>query len=118
MLPFKYEIREYNDEQGRSPFASWFHGLDATAAARVDRYIRRIENGNFGNSKPVGGGVQELKIDFGPGYRVYYGRDGQRLVILLAGGSKRKQSADIEAAKKRWETYRKEKESHGTDTGI
>jgi putative addiction module killer protein len=100
----KYEIREYQ-ERGESPFASWFYKLDAAAAARVDRYIRRIENGNFGNSKAVGGGVQELKIDFGPGYRVYYGRDGKRLVILLAGGSKRKQSADIEAAKKHWEAY-------------
>lgn len=114
----KYEIREYNDEQERSPFATWFNKLDAAAAARVDRYIRRIENGNFGNSKAVGGGVQELKIDFGPGYRVYYGRDRQRLVILLAGGSKRKQSADIEAAKKRWKAYRKARGSHGTDTGI
>lgn len=114
----RYEIREYNDEQGISPFASWFNKLDAAVAARVDRYIRRIENGNFGNSKPVGGGVQELKIDFGPGYRVYYGRDGLRLVILLAGGSKRKQSADIEAAKQRWEAYREARGSHGTDTGI
>lgn len=61
----KYEIREYNDEQGISPFASWFNKLDAAAAARVDRYIRRIENGNFGNSKAVGDRVQELKIDFG-----------------------------------------------------
>jgi putative addiction module killer protein len=105
----KYEIREVDDGRGSSPFASWFNKLDAAAAARVDRYIRRIENGNFGNSKPVGGGIQELKIDFGPGYRVYYGRDGQRLVILLAGGSKRKQSADIETAKRRWEAYRKAK---------
>ena len=105
----KYEIREVDDGRGSSPFASWFNKLDAAAAARVDRYIRRIENGNFGNSKPVGGGIQELKIDFGPGYRVYYGRDGQRLVILLAGGSKRKQSSDIEVAKKRWEAYRKAK---------
>lgn len=103
----KYEIREYSDERGRSPFAAWFNKLDATAAARVDRYVRRIENGNFGNSKPVGGGVQELKIDFGPGYRVYYGKDGDQLIILLAGGSKRRQSADIEAAKKRWAEYRK-----------
>ncbi|MEI8205249.1 MAG: type II toxin-antitoxin system RelE/ParE family toxin [Kiritimatiellales bacterium] len=105
----KYEIREVDDGRGSSPFASWFNKLDAAAAARVDRYIRRIENGNFGNSKPVGGGVQELKIDFGPGYRVYYGRDGQRLIILLAGGSKRKQSSDIEVAKRRWEAYRKAK---------
>jgi len=102
----KFEVREYQ-ERRESPFATWFHKLDAAAAARVDRYIRRIENGNFGNSKAVGSGVQELKIDYGPGYRVYYGKDGHQLVILLAGGSKRKQSTDIEAAKKRWEAYQK-----------
>lgn len=103
----KYEIQEYCDARGRSPFAAWFNKLDAAAAARVDRYVRRIENGNFGNTKPVGRGVQELKINFGPGYRVYYGIEGVRLIILLAGGSKRRQSADIEAVKRRWEEYRK-----------
>ena len=78
-------------------------------AARIDKYLRRMEQGNFGDSKPVGGGVQELRIDYGPGYRVYYGRDGGRLVILLAGGSKRSQEKDITEAKSRWSKYKKER---------
>lgn len=74
LLNMKYEIAEYLEgEHGSesSPFKEWFNDLDASPAARVHRYIVRMENGNFGNSEPVGGGVSELKIDFGPGYRVY-----------------------------------------------
>ena len=101
----RYEIREYT-EGGRSPFGQWFDGLDATAAARVDRYVRRMEAGNFGAAKPLREGVFELRLDFGPGYRVYFGRDGKTLVILLAGGDKRRQSADIAAAVARWQRYK------------
>jgi putative addiction module killer protein len=61
--------------------------------------------GNFGDSKSVGGGVEELRIDFGPGYRVYFGRDGQSVVILLGGGSKQTQSKDIQRARALWEDY-------------
>ncbi|MCK4563657.1 MAG: addiction module protein [Verrucomicrobia bacterium] len=89
MLPYKYEIREYTDGSG-SPFSDWFNGVDAMTAGRIDSYVRRMENGNFGDSKPVGGGVQELRMHFGAGYRVYYGRDGDTIIILLGGGSKRK----------------------------
>lgn len=99
------EIREYIGGE-KSFFGQWFDSLDPASAARVDRYIRRMTAGNFGNSKPVGGGVQELKIDFGSGYRVYYGREGDTIVILLGGGSKRRQSADIAAAQKRWKKYK------------
>ena len=105
-MKVEYEIREYVEDDV-SPFAEWFSRLDAVAAARVDRYVRRMEQGNFGDSKPVGGGVQELRISFGPGYRVYYGRDGERLIILLGGGTKRRQSRDIEAAQIRWTRYMK-----------
>ena len=103
-----FEVREYV-EGGRSAFGEWFDRLDPVTAARVDRYIRRMEAGNFGASKPVGGGVHELPMDFGPGYRVYFGRDGKTLVILLGGGDKRRQSADIAAAVERWERYKKAK---------
>lgn len=103
-----YELKEYQ-EAGKSPFGDWFDRLDPVTAARVDRYIRRMEAGNFGASKPVGGGVYELPMDFGPGYRAYYGRDGRTLVILLGGGDKRRQSADIAAAMERWERYKKTK---------
>ncbi|HNX36706.1 MAG TPA: type II toxin-antitoxin system RelE/ParE family toxin [Kiritimatiellia bacterium] len=100
-----YEIKEFA-ENGSSPFADWFNGLDAVTAARVDRFIRRMEAGNFGAAKPLREGVSELRMDFGPGYRVYYGLDGKTLVILLGGGSKRRQSADIEAAIARWKRYK------------
>ena len=103
-----YEIKEFA-ENGRSPFADWFNGLDAVTAARVDRFIRRMENGNFGSAKPLREGVHELRMDFGPGYRAYYGLDGNTLVILLGGGSKRRQSADIEAAIARWKRYKAER---------
>jgi putative addiction module killer protein len=99
-----FEIREYVAD-GRSTFAEWFDGLDSVTAARVDRYIRRVESGNFGAAKVVGEGVSELRLDFGPGYRVYFGRDGKRLIILLGGGSKRRQDADIAAALARWKRY-------------
>ena len=100
-----FEIREYT-EDGRSPFAEWFNELDAVTAARVDRYIRRLEAGNFGAAKPLREGVFELRLDFGPGYRVYYGREGRTIIILLGGGSKRRQDADIAAAVERWNRYK------------
>ena len=103
-----FEMREYV-EAGRSPFAEWFNGLDAVTAARVDRYIRRLETGNFGAAKPLRDGVFELRLDFGPGYRVYYWREGRTIIILLGGGSKRRQDADIAAAVARWKRYKQTK---------
>ena len=100
-----FEIREYT-EAGRSPFAEWFNDLDAVTADRVDRYLRRLETGNFGAAKPLRDGVFELRLDFGPGYRVYYGRDGRTIIILLGGGSKRRQDTDIVAAVQRWKRYK------------
>ena len=102
-------IREYVDARGRSPFADWFEDLDARAAAKVTVALARIETGNLSNVKGVGGGVLEYRIDWGPGYRVYFGRDGATLVILLAGGSKRRQQRDIAAAQQRWADYRRRK---------
>src|ERR1035437_5019347 len=103
-----FEIREYI-EGGRSPFADWFDGLDAVTAARVDRYLRRLETGNFGAAKPLREGVFELWLDFGPGYRVYCWREGRTIIILLGGGSKRRQDADIAAAVERWKRYKQTK---------
>ncbi len=79
-------LREYVDRQGQSPFGRWFTMLDAQAAAKVTVALTRMEHGNFSNVKSVGAGVFEYRIDFGPGYRVYFGKDGELLVILLAGG--------------------------------
>jgi putative addiction module killer protein len=99
------EIKQYI-KNGRSPFAEWFNSLDAVTAARVDRYIRRLEAGNFGAAKLLQYGVSELRLDFGPGYRVYFGRDGNTIIILLGGGSKRRQPADIAAAIECWKRYK------------
>ena len=73
-----FEIREYV-ENGRSPYAEWYEGLDNVTADRVDKYVRRLEQGNFGAAKALPEGVFELRMDFGPGYRVYYGREGRTI---------------------------------------
>jgi putative addiction module killer protein len=103
----EYELQEYL-EDGKSPFAKWFNKLAPVTAARIDKYLRRMEQGNFGDSRSVGEGVQELKIDYGPGYRVYYGRQGEKLIILLGGGDKGDQSRRIAEAKKRWKRYQEQ----------
>lgn len=100
-------VLEYLDIAGISPFRRWFDRLDAPAAAKVTVATARMATGNFGDSKPVGSGVVECRIDFGPGFRVYFGRDGDELVILLAGGTKKNQQTDIAEAKRRWQDYKK-----------
>ena len=102
-------IREFLERDGSSPFAKWFAGLDATAAAKVTTVVRRMELGNFSNVKGVGAGVLEYKVDVGPGYRVYLGKDGDMLVILLGGGTKKTQDRDITTAHARWQDYKKRK---------
>ncbi len=104
----QFSLVEYVEGE-KSYFAEWFSGLDAAPAARIDRYVRRMEFGNFGDSKPVGKGVRELRIDFGPGYRVYYGIDEGRIILLLGGGTKRGQSQDIRKSIDRWAMYKKRK---------
>jgi putative addiction module killer protein len=102
-------VLEYLDEDDNSPFADWFADLDATAAAKIAVVLTRITQGNLSSVKGVGAGVLEYKLDFGPGYRVYFGRDGDVLVILLAGGTKRRQQQDIESAQARWADYKRRK---------
>jgi putative addiction module killer protein len=100
------KVVEYLDTAGRSPFGIWFDALDVAAAVKIRRAVARIEAGNFGDAKAVGKGVIERRIDVGPGYRLYFGRDGDELVILLAGGTKQRQQRDIEAAQKYWADYK------------
>lgn len=100
-------VLEYLDLHGRSPYAKWFDGLNAEAAARIASALYRLADGNFSNVKGVGGGVFERKIDFGPGYRIYFGKDGDTVVILLGGSSKQRQQDAIAAAKERWVDYRR-----------
>jgi putative addiction module killer protein len=91
---------------GHAPFADWFEDLNLVARAKVTRAVARLGQGNFSNVKSVGGGVLELRVDFGPGYRVYFGRDGESLVILLTGGTKKRQQRDIDTAHSYWQDYK------------
>jgi len=100
-------VLEYLDRAGSSPFAGWFRRLDAAAAARVTTALRRLELGNVSNVKGVGSGVFEYRIDFGPGYPVYFGKDGEAFVILLGGGTKKRQADDIADAHDRWTDYKR-----------
>jgi putative addiction module killer protein len=102
-------VVEYVDAQGRSAYARWFESLNAPAAAKVAAAVYQLAAGNFSSVKSVGCGVFERKIDFGPGYRVYFGRDGNVLVVLLGGSKKQRQHEAIAAAKARWNDYRRRK---------
>lgn len=104
------EIREYVDSRGRSPFGRWFDGLDAGTAARVRTSLARMEAGNLSNVRGVGSGVLEFRINVGPGYRVYFGRDGDRLIILIGGGTKARQQRDIKGARELWQEYKRRKQ--------
>jgi putative addiction module killer protein len=103
------ELVEYLDASDRSPFALWFDGLDTQAAAVVSIALGRGANGNTSNVAPIGEGAAEIKIDRGPGYRVYFGWDGRKVVVLLGGGTKRRQQRDIERALAAWRDYKQRK---------
>ena len=110
MLPsLMPQTREYEDEDGQSPFGKWFDALEPIAAARVRLSVAKLETGLLPNVKSVGGGVHEAKVEYGPGYRVYFAFDGKDLVLLLGGGQKGGQSIDVAAAQKRWVDYKKRK---------
>jgi putative addiction module killer protein len=101
-----WTLLAYVDERKKTPFKAWFEDLDPSAAARITVALTRLELGNHSNVKSVGAGVLECKVAFGPGYRIYFGRDSDAIVILLGGGTKQRQSADIAAAKARWADYK------------
>ncbi|HEV3482905.1 MAG TPA: type II toxin-antitoxin system RelE/ParE family toxin [Candidatus Acidoferrales bacterium] len=103
------EVREYLDRRGQSPFAAWSDRLNREAAAKVAAALARMQQGNLSNAKGVGAGVCEYRVDFGPGYRIYFGKDGERLVILLGGGTKKRQQEDIATARTRWQDYKQRK---------
>lgn len=104
------EILEYLDEIGQSPYGKWFEKLNAKAAAKVTSAIDRIGRGSMTNVESVGTGIYERKIDFGPGYRIYFGTvtDGRitKIVILLHGGTKKGQTKDIALARRYWKDYK------------
>jgi putative addiction module killer protein len=102
-------IDEFITDEDVSPFRRWFDDLDERAAALVTIAIDRLGEGNTSNAKPLGEGVSELRINRGPGYRIYFGWDGKVLVILLGGGTKRRQQNDIQAALRHWRSYKARK---------
>jgi len=105
----KIRVGEYLQD-GRSIFERWFNSLDAHASAKVTTALYRLEQGNLSNVRYIGKGVSEYKIDFGPGYRIYFGQDGNTLIILLGGGSKKTQGKDIRKAQLLWAQYKTDKE--------
>src|ERR1700685_231939 len=97
------DVREYLYPDGRSPYGAWFARLNPQAAAKVATALARLAGGNWSNVKGVGAGLFEYRIAFGPGYRVYFGKEGERLVILLGGGTKKRQQNDIDTALANWQ---------------
>jgi putative addiction module killer protein len=103
------KVTQYKTEDGRVPFAEWFNSLEAKAAAKVTSATTRMGLGNFGDHKSVGGGVWERRINFEKGYRLYYAKDGDDLVLLFCGGTKSRQQSDIDEAKQYRKDYEKRK---------
>jgi putative addiction module killer protein len=100
------QIQNYLTADGRSPFAEWLDALrDRRAIDKIEKRLRRVESGNLGDCRSVGEGVCELRINYGPGYRVYFGQIGSTIVLLLCGGDKSTQEQDIEKAKEYWSNY-------------
>lgn len=103
------KIEEYLDSNGHSLFGEWFEGLDTQTALKINTVLARMKQGNTSNIKGVGSGVFERTIDHGPGYRIYFGKEGHDIVILLCGGSKKGQQRDINRAKLLWKEYKHRK---------
>ena len=100
------DIRRYITPDGRNPFAEWLSSLrNLNAVVKIEQRLDRVRLGNLGNSKSVGEGVCELKVDFGPGYRVYFGQFGSTILLILCGGDKSSQEQDIRKAKEYWKEY-------------
>ena len=107
----KIEILEYITEDGVNPFHKWLNSLkDRATRARIRVRLNRIRLGNYGDCKSVGKGVNELRVDYGPGYRIYYGKSKTTIVILLCGGSKKTQLKDIRLAQSYWDDFKRRSE--------
>jgi putative addiction module killer protein len=102
-------IREYLGRNGRSLFGEWLDRLPGEAARRVSIALYRLGLGNLSSVKGVGSGVFEYRIDSGPGYRIYFGKEGETIIILLCGGTKKRQQEDIDQAKSCWQDYKRQK---------
>jgi putative addiction module killer protein len=100
----------YTDTKGRQPVIIWLESLDKITRTRINARFARIEQGNYGDFKSIGDEVFEYRFDFGSGYRIYFGEDGNNIVLLLLGGDKQTQNRDIKKAKEFWKDYKKRKE--------
>ncbi len=109
----KLTIKEYLSADGRSYFREWLDSLAVPVKARIQARVFRFEMGNLGDHKSVGGGVWEARIMFGPGYRIYFGKEGRSIILLLLGGDKSSQARDIRKAQLLWKEYL-EGTQHGT----
>lgn len=105
----QWSISKYVTINGVCPFDEWFNTLNSTNKARVDVRLDRVSLGNFGDSKSLNEGIYELRLHFGGGYRIYYGKTGRRVVLLLMGGMKKTQNKDIKTARGYWKAYQEEK---------
>jgi putative addiction module killer protein len=101
----KLTIREFLTAEGRCPFRNWLEKLEVTIRARVQARVLRFETGNLGDCKAVGGGIWEAHLMFGPGYRIYFGRKGPSIILLLLDGDKASQRKDIRDARRFWREY-------------
>lgn len=106
-MPIEQEVRVYARSDGSEPFTEWLRQLrDRVVRNRIRQRIARVRLGNFGDARSVGGGVHEFRVQFGPGFRVYFGREGDAVVILLCGGDNGSQKRDIEFARDFWRDYK------------
>ncbi|MFZ3091046.1 MAG: type II toxin-antitoxin system RelE/ParE family toxin [Nitrospirota bacterium] len=113
MQVFPFEIDYYINKEGKKPFREWLENLkDITARAKIRIRLDRARLGNLGDNRSVGEGVRELRIDYGPGYRIYFALEGNRLLLLLLGGDKSRQAKDIDRAKEFWRDHKRGKQ-HG-----
>jgi len=104
------QAKEYKQTDGETPYKLWFDNLNTQASLKVTTAVVRLEKGNFSNVETAGKGVSECKIDFGPGYRVYFAKDGDKIILLLGGGTKKRQQKDINNAQDRWKDYKERKQ--------
>ncbi len=107
-----FQIKELLLDDGMSPFGVWFRQLEGVAAAKVQVAVARMEQGNLSNVEWFRG-IGEFRIDWGPGLRIYLAKDGNRIVLLLGGGTKRRQQRDIDLAVERWNDYKRRKAAKG-----
>ena len=105
LKPGNYEVLVYRDRSGESPYREWLESLDWKTQDRIVLRVARLKWGQFGDFKALDGGLYELRLFFGPGYRVYFAERRGKMILLLGGGNKSTQKKDIKIAKENWKTY-------------